>query len=166
MKVKSESEVAQSCPTLCDPMDCSPPGSSVHGIFQASVLEWGAILPSLGRAWGKVIADTKKGRWLLFWADATKPQASLSETCSENSSTSLLWGWRFWPSDIKRSQSRYLHIPRERIRGLNSSQWSQAGSGHSRLQVPKKQLGQTSYCSGYVTLGGHGNFYKKQSKQG
>ena len=36
-------EVAQSCPTLCDPMDCSPPGSSIHGIFQARVLEWGAI---------------------------------------------------------------------------------------------------------------------------
>ena len=43
MKVKSESEVAQSCLTLHDPMDCSPPGSSVHGIFQARVLEWGAI---------------------------------------------------------------------------------------------------------------------------
>ena len=43
MKVKSESEVAQSCPTLSDPMDCSLPGSSVHGIFQARVLEWGAI---------------------------------------------------------------------------------------------------------------------------
>ena len=43
MKVKSESEVAQSCPTLLDPMDCSPPGSSIHGILQARVLEWGAI---------------------------------------------------------------------------------------------------------------------------
>ena len=43
MNVKSESEVAQSCPTLSDPMDCSPPGSSVHGIFQARVLEWVAI---------------------------------------------------------------------------------------------------------------------------
>ena len=43
MKVKSENEVAQSCLTLSDPMDCSPPGSSVHGIFQARVLEWGAI---------------------------------------------------------------------------------------------------------------------------
>ena len=41
-KVKSESEVAQSCPTLSDSMDCSPPGSLVHGIFQARVLEWGA----------------------------------------------------------------------------------------------------------------------------
>ena len=43
MKVKSESEVTQSCPTLSDPMDWSLPGSSIHGIFQARVLEWGAI---------------------------------------------------------------------------------------------------------------------------
>ena len=43
MKVKSESEVAQSCPTLCDPMDCSLGGSSVHGIFEARVLKWVAI---------------------------------------------------------------------------------------------------------------------------
>ena len=43
MKVKSGSEVAQSCLTLSNPMDCSPPGSSIHGIFQARVLEWGAI---------------------------------------------------------------------------------------------------------------------------
>ena len=43
MKVKSESEVTQSCPTLSDPMDCSLPGSSIHGIFQARVLEWVAI---------------------------------------------------------------------------------------------------------------------------
>ena len=43
MKVKRESEVAQSCPTLSDPMDCSLPSSSIHGIFQARVLEWGAI---------------------------------------------------------------------------------------------------------------------------
>ena len=43
MKVESESEVAQLCPTLSDPTDCSLPGSSVHGIFQARVLEWGAI---------------------------------------------------------------------------------------------------------------------------
>ena len=47
MKVKSESEDAQSCPTLSDPVDCSLPGSSVHGIFQAKVLEWGAIAFSL-----------------------------------------------------------------------------------------------------------------------
>ena len=50
---EGEGEVTQSCPTLCDPMDCSLPGSSIHGIFQARVLEWGAIsfsgdLPDLG----------------------------------------------------------------------------------------------------------------------
>ena len=43
MKVKSKSEVTQSCPTLSNPMDCSLPGSSIYGIFQARVLEWGAI---------------------------------------------------------------------------------------------------------------------------
>ena len=43
MKVKSQSEVTQSCPTLSDPTDCSLTGSSVHGVFQARVLEWGAI---------------------------------------------------------------------------------------------------------------------------
>ena len=47
LKVKSESEVRQSCPTLSDPLDCSLPGSSIHGIFQARVLEWGAIAFSI-----------------------------------------------------------------------------------------------------------------------
>ena len=51
MKVKSESEVAQSCPTLSDPMDCSPPSSSAHRIFQARVLEWGAIAFSSDHYW-------------------------------------------------------------------------------------------------------------------
>ena len=53
MKVKSESEVAQSCPTLSDPMDCSPPGSSIHGIFQARVLECDAIAFS-EECWSRV----------------------------------------------------------------------------------------------------------------
>ena len=51
MEVKSESEIAQSCPTLSDPMDCSLPGSSAHGIFQARVLEWGAIVFSVTGVW-------------------------------------------------------------------------------------------------------------------
>ena len=53
-----ESEVAQSCPTLCGPMDCSPPGSSIHGIFQARVLEWVAISFS---------------RWVIFLTLGSKP---------------------------------------------------------------------------------------------
>ena len=48
---ESESEVAQSCLTLCDPTDCSPPGSSTHGIFQAKVLEWVATSSSRGSSW-------------------------------------------------------------------------------------------------------------------
>ena len=59
MKVKSESEVAQSCLTLSDPMDCSLPGSSVHGIFQARVLEWVAIQTIAWAIWtfvGKVMS--------------------------------------------------------------------------------------------------------------
>ena len=55
-KVKSKSEVAQLCPTLSEPMDCSLPGSSIHGIFQARVLEWGAIAFS-----GKWITKRGKG---------------------------------------------------------------------------------------------------------
>ena len=60
MKVKSESEVAQSCPTLGDPMDCSLPASSAHGILQARVLEWGATAFSSYRA-------TMEGGFPLSW---------------------------------------------------------------------------------------------------
>jgi len=55
MKVKSQSEVAQSCPTVSGLMDCSLPGSSVHGIFQARVLEWGAIAFSENNLLGSTI---------------------------------------------------------------------------------------------------------------
>ena len=62
MKVKSESEVAQLCLTLSNPMDCSLPGSSIYGIFQARVLEWGAVAFSTGpiTSWqidGETVSD-------------------------------------------------------------------------------------------------------------
>ena len=57
MKVTSESEVAQSCPTLSNPMDCSLPGSSIHGIFQAKVLEWGAIAFSVEKGYLHVYVE-------------------------------------------------------------------------------------------------------------
>ena len=67
---ESESEVAQSCPTLCDPMNCSLPGSSVHGIFQARVLEWVAISFSRGssqlRDW--TLVSHIAGRRFNLWA--------------------------------------------------------------------------------------------------
>ena len=74
MKVKSESEVAQSCLTLCDPMDCSLPGSSIHGIFQARVLEWGAIAFSVANMRVTQITFQSSGdlrsqeTWVLWWA--------------------------------------------------------------------------------------------------
>ena len=61
MKAKIESEVAQSCLTLSDPMDCSRPGSSAHGISQAGVLEWGAIAFSDGHLWGIIILSSTTG---------------------------------------------------------------------------------------------------------
>ena len=70
MKVRSESEVAQLCLTLSDPMDCSLPGSSVHGIFQARVLEWGP-LPSPHKAIVAIDTDcfggSGKNKFKIFW---------------------------------------------------------------------------------------------------
>ena len=80
MKVKSESEVAQSCPTLSDPMDCSLPGSSIHRIFQARVLEWGAIAfsdsyPSPYRPCGHLIWQCPHlGLWLPRLIKVMDPQ--------------------------------------------------------------------------------------------
>ena len=82
MKVKSESEVAQSCPTLSDPMDCSLTGSSVHGIFQARVLEWGSVNITL------ICIEKPKSLRDLLYSDIcfiaivwTKSMLSLRNTC-------------------------------------------------------------------------------------
>ena len=64
------SEVAQSCPTLCDPVDCSPPGSSIHGILQARILEWVAISFSRGSSWPRDRTQVSliAGRRFNLWA--------------------------------------------------------------------------------------------------
>ena len=95
MKVKSESEVAQSCPTLSDPMDCSLTGSSVHGIFQARILEWGAI------------AFSERGLSVSFFSPFFHPffpvvffrSLSLSPGTPPQSRSHLLLGliYPFWP---------------------------------------------------------------------
>ena len=69
MQVKTESEVAQSCPTLRDPMDCSLPGSSVHEILQARVLEWGAIAFSDYKHWIIINSDSD---FLMIFKLSTK----------------------------------------------------------------------------------------------
>ena len=73
-KEKKESQVAQSCPTLCDPMECSLPDSSIHGIFQARVLEWVAISFSRGSSWpsNRTWVSRIAGRRLTAWATTCK----------------------------------------------------------------------------------------------
>ena len=72
---ESESEVAQSCPTLCDPVDCSPPGSSVHGVLQARILEWVAISFSRGssRPRNRTHVSRIAGRRFNLWATREAP---------------------------------------------------------------------------------------------
>ena len=84
---RSESEVARSCPTLCDPMDCSPPGSSVHGILQARVLEWGAIAFSRGSSWprDRIWVSRIVGRCFTIWATREVPRGNRYSACH------LLW---------------------------------------------------------------------------
>ena len=75
IRVKNESEVAQSCPTPSDPMDCSPPGSSIHGSFQARVLEWVAISFSRGSFWprDRIQVSCIAGRRFTLWATRERP---------------------------------------------------------------------------------------------
>ena len=70
------SEVAQSCPTLCDPIDSSRPGSSVHGIFQARILEWVAIFFSRGSSWPRdwIWLSCIRGRFFTIWATREAPK--------------------------------------------------------------------------------------------
>ena len=86
---ENESEVSQSCLTLSDPMDCSPPGSSVHGILQARVLKWGAIAFSTTRTGSN--QNTKE--------------------CKNLSPSSFPWTWDPWPetASLSSSRSKTLH---------------------------------------------------------
>ena len=93
MKAKSESEVAQSCPTLSDPMDCSLPGSSIHGIFQARALEWGAIAFSS----------------LLHWQTNSLPLVPPGKLQSPRWSCKC-WCWRRSCSKLPSLQSGVLNI--------------------------------------------------------
>ena len=89
IKVKSESEVAQSCLTLRDPMECSLPGSSVHGIFQARVLEWGAI------AFSHLNVRVKKLKrffFLLILYSATLQNLLISSNSSDSFCVAF-WGF-------------------------------------------------------------------------
>ena len=98
MKVKSESEVGQSCPTLSDPMNCSTPGFSVHGIFQARVLQWGVIA-----FFRRVIIHQLLGVFFLAHSPLIYNQ---EETFHEGSRCqNQIWAWSnpatLWPFLVK-----------------------------------------------------------------
>ena len=98
MKVKSESEVAQSCPTLCDPMDYSLPGSSVHGILQARVLEWGAIPFSKGNSQYSSKLDNFKNTDMN---QKILTKSILQRTTKESTETKLSLSFSFQtPNDV------------------------------------------------------------------
>ena len=90
MKVKSESEVTQSCPTLSDPMDCSLPGSSIHGILQARVLQWGATAFSERRLTGGKEATCRCRRCKETWVPSLGQEDPLEEGMTTHSSI-LVW---------------------------------------------------------------------------
>ena len=83
----SESEVTQSCPTLCDPMDCSPPGSSIHGIFQARGLAWGAI----SYVWCTLIFSVQLSSLLLYSVLLQCLKGSLEHNYLTSLYTNRLW---------------------------------------------------------------------------
>ena len=96
MKVKRESEVAQLCPTLSDPMDYSLPGSSVHGIFQARVLEWGAIAFSIWETPKQEIMKLDSEEFLCIYSDF--PGGSDGKTSAYNAGDPCsipVWGRSF-----------------------------------------------------------------------
>ena len=96
MKVKSESEVSQSCPTLSDPMDCSQPGSSVRGIFQAIVLQWvaTAALSNSMKLWAVLCRATKMdGSW---WRVLTKCDSLEKGMANHFGILALRTPWTVW----------------------------------------------------------------------
>ena len=101
LKSESESEVAQSCPTLCDPMDGSLPGSTVHGIFQARILEWAAISFSRGSSqprdhtWVSCIAD----RCFTIWAIREAP-TTVSPQVNKREGTQLHLSTENWIKNV------------------------------------------------------------------
>ena len=105
--------VTQSCPTLCNPMDCSLPGSTVHGIFQASILEWGAISYSRASSWlrdqTQVSCISFTGRWIIYYWATWEAPCSLWANCKMKAQDPLFKNFlkllRQWQQSVKASMS-------------------------------------------------------------
>ena len=134
LRTSKWSEVAQSCPTLCYPMDCSLPGSSVHGIFQARVLEWVAIAFSRGssspRDWTRVSGIV--GRRFTIWATRDWANSTVSKANVISSSQSLvplepavsISKESRWIPQFKQKEQTYLSPAFLFYSGLQGIAWS------------------------------------------
>ena len=149
MKVKSESEVAQSCPTLSDPMDCSPPGSSVHGIFQARELEWGAIAFSISTCTGYQLSWKLHARQFLtsqslnIWTSGIEHPKTDSimddtDTCERQWQLPFVFYVPHWKN------ARFLNILKEVIALINLATTSLCILGHSTDIINCPHRGQKS----------------------
>ena len=132
MKVKSESEVAQSCPTLSDPMDCSPPGSSIHGSFQAKALEWVASAFSIKKAECQNIIAFELWCWRrllrISWTAGKSNQSILKEINLEYSLEGLMlklqyFGHLMWRVNSLEKTLMLGKIEGKRRRGWQRMRW-------------------------------------------
>ena len=121
MKVKSESEVAQSCLTLSDPMDCSLAGSSVHGIFQARVLEWGAIAFSVTDLYLSLNEQGKVSPWDMddMVSRDVSTVNSGHRTSDHHRQCKVIYQWHMLRSIQGNSENRSTHPSRKHSEGLS-----------------------------------------------
>ena len=162
MKVKRESEVAQSCLTLWDPMDCSLPGSSVHGIFQARVLEWGAI--AFTSLKGTILVSSEKQvfhLWDRVWFKKKNKQrvknvlgnlkmtteieyskhfaADLEDTSWQTTSREQDKNWRHGESDVREDgavrSTRNPSLSRQQLYGQKVHKVSYSGMQDTVLRI-------------------------------
>ena len=118
-----KSEVAQSCPTLCDPMDCSPPGSSIHGIFQARILEWVAISFSRRSSWPRdwTWVSHIVGRRFTIWATREVRMLKYQNTKAPIHQASV--DFLSFPSRLSRGLFTQAKLASSLSLGLGHSSW-------------------------------------------
>ena len=150
MKVKTENEDAQSYPTLSDPMDCSLPGSSVHGIFQARVSEWGAIAFSVKKAEHRTIDAFKLWCWRRLlrvpWTARTSNQSILKEVNHKYSLEGLMLNLKFQYFDHQMQRADSLaktltlgKIEGKRRRGQQRMRWQDGFTDSRDINLGKLQ---------------------------
>ena len=138
MKVKSEREVIQSCPTLHDPMDCSLAGSSIHGIFQARVLEWGAIAFSDD----KPRQSIKKQRHHFADKDVSSQSYGFPIVMYvwmwelDHKEGWVLENWYFWTMVLEKTLENFLNCKIKVINPKENQSWIFIGKTDAEPEAP------------------------------